>query len=163
MQAADEAVAEKFLTLLTGFFALLPDEMVSSGLYRRQVLVKINPGNNKYKDENGNRIFSNTKTEEMQGILYYGYLDNSQDTDDKFTDNLKGWKGDFLWSSSGVCLIPLTKVFRCRNVFGATSKGLYYYENETDEDVCLDYSNNYNRENRKKMRICVSFRGFCHQ
>ena len=72
MQAADEAVAEKFLTLLTGFFALLPDEMVSSGLYRRQVLVKINPGNNKYKDENGNRIFSNTKTEEMQGILYYG-------------------------------------------------------------------------------------------
>ena len=92
MQAADEAVAEKFLTLLTGFFALLPDEMVSSGLYRRQVLVKINPGNNKYKDENGNRIFSNTKTEEMQGILYYGYLDNSQDTDDKFTDNLKGWK-----------------------------------------------------------------------
>ena len=33
MQAADEAVAEKFLTLLTGFFALLPDEMVSSGLY----------------------------------------------------------------------------------------------------------------------------------
>ena len=30
-----------------------------------------------YKDENGNRIFSNTKTEEMQGILYYGYLDLS--------------------------------------------------------------------------------------
>ena len=56
MQAADAAVAEKFLTLLTGFFALLPDEMVSSGLYRRQVLVKINPGNNKYKDENGNLV-----------------------------------------------------------------------------------------------------------
>ncbi len=43
--------------------------------------------------------------------------------------------------------------------FGAISKGLYYYENETDEDVCLDYSNNYNREIGKKMRICVSFRG----
>ena len=118
MQAADEAVAEKFLTLLTGFFALLPDEMVSSGLYRRQVLVKINPGNNKYKDENGNRIFSNTKTEEMQGILYYGYLDNSQDTDDKFTDG----NGGFFMSSSGVCLIPLTKVFRCRNVLEQSPK-----------------------------------------
>lgn len=72
-------------------------------------------------------------------------------------------EGGFFMSSSGVCLIPLTKVFRCRNVFGATSKGLYYYENETDEDVCLDYSNNYNREIRKKMRVCLSFRGFCHQ
>lgn len=109
MQAADEAVAEKFLTLLTGFFALLPDEMVSSGLYRRQVLVKINPGNNKYKDENGNRIFSNTKTEEMQGILYYGYLDNSQDTDDKFTDNLKGWKWGIFMSSPGFVLYHLQR------------------------------------------------------
>ena len=131
MQAADEAVAEKFLTLLTGFFALLPDEMVSSGLYRRQVLVKINPGNNKYKDENGNRIFSNTKTEEMQGILYYGYLDNSQDTDDKFTDNLKGWKwGIFYEFFRGLSYttykgIPLPERFG--SPFGASATSDYAY------------------------------------
>ena len=142
MQAADEAVAEKFLTLLTGFFALLPDEMVSSGLYRRQVLVKINPGNNKYKDENGNRIFSNTKTEEMQWILYYGYLDNSQDTDDKFTDNLKGWKWGIFYEFFRGLSYTTYKGIPLPERFGAISKGLYYYENETDEDVCLDYSNN---------------------
>lgn len=36
------------------------------------------------------------RRKKCRGILYYGYLDNSQDTDDKFTDNLKGMKGDFL-------------------------------------------------------------------
>ena len=129
MQAADEAVAEKFLTLLTGFFALLPDEMVSSGLYRRQVLVKINPGANKYKDENGNKIFSNTKTEEMQGILYYGYLDNSQDTDDKFTDNLKGWKWGIFYEFFRGLSYTTYKGIPLPERFGVISKGLYYYEN----------------------------------
>ena len=41
--------------------------------------------------------------------------------------------------------------------FGAISKGLYYYENETDEDVCLDYSNNYNREIGKKCGFVSPF------
>ncbi len=157
MQAANETVAEKFLTLLSGFFDLLPDQMVNSNLYRRHVLVKINPGYNKYKDENGDRIFSNTKPEEMQGIIYYGYLDNDQDTDDKFTNNLKGWKWGIFYEFFRGLAFTTYKGIPLPERFGAISKGLYYSENETGEDVCLDYSNNYNREIGKKCGFVSPF------
>lgn len=93
----------------------------------------------------------------MQGILYYGYLDNSQDTDDKFTDNLKGWKWGIFYEFFRGLSYTTYKGIPLPERFGAISKGLYYYENETDEDVCLDYSNNYNREIGKKCGFVSPF------
>ena len=93
----------------------------------------------------------------MQGIRFYGYLDNSQDTDDKFTDNLKGWKWGIFYEFFRGLSYTTYKGIPLPERFGAISKGLYYYENETDEDVCLDYSNNYNREIGKKCGFVSPF------
>ena len=65
--------------------------------------------------------------------------------------------GDFFMSSSGGLSYTTYKGIPLPERFGAISKGLYYYENETDEDVCLDYSNNYNREIGKKCGFVSPF------
>lgn len=137
MQAAEEAVAEKFLSLLTQFFSLLPDDMVRGDLHKRHVLVKINPGYNKYKDEDGNIIFSNTHTEDQQGIIHYGYLNNEEDTDDKFVTNLVGWKRGICHEFFRGLAYTYYKNITLPERFGLVSKGLYYYENESGVDVCM--------------------------
>lgn len=134
IQAADEIVAEKFLELLTGFFSLLPDDMVSHGLHRRHVLVKINPGkNNRYKDAAGNTFFVNTYTEDQQGIIYYGYLNDEEDTDDKFISDLTGWKWNICYEFFGGLSYTPYKGIALPERFSAVSKKLYVSENAVED------------------------------
>lgn len=137
MQAADEVVAEKFLKLLTGFFSLLPDDLVGKGVHRRHVLVKINPGYRKYKDKEGNIYFSNTHTEDQQGIIHYGYLNNEEDTDDKFESNLTGWKWGICYEFFRALSYTRYKGIALPERFCAISKGLYISENDSGKDVCM--------------------------
>ena len=101
------------------------------------MLVKINPGYNKYKDEDGNIIFSNTHTEDQQGIIHYGYLNNEEDTDDKFVTNLVGWKRGICHEFFRGLAYTYYKNITLPERFGLVSKGLYYYENESGVDVCM--------------------------
>lgn len=137
MQAAEEMVAQKFLKLLTGFFSFLPDQIVSQGIHRRHVLVKINPGYNRYKDKEGNMFFSNTATEDQQGVIFYGYLNDKDDVDDKFASNLTGWKWGICYEFFRGLSYTTFKGIALPERFCIISKGLYAGENESGIDVCM--------------------------
>lgn len=140
MQAADEVTAEKFLRLLTRFFALLPDGIVQKGLHRRHILVKVNPGNNRFLDELRNSYWMNIYSEDMQAIVYYGYLSNNNDTDDKFLSHFQDWKWGITYSFLRGLASSVFKPVTLPKDFGTVSKGLYYDENKTAVDVCMKYS-----------------------
>ncbi len=140
MQAADEVTAEKFLSLLTRFFALFPDEVVQKGLHRRHVLVKVNPAANRYRDELQNDYWLNTYSEDMQAIVYYGYLSNNKDTDNKLVSRFQDWKWGIAYSFLRGLAFSGYKPVAFPGEFGAISKGLYFSENKTSVDICLKYN-----------------------
>lgn len=140
MQAADEATAEKFLQLLSRFFALFPDEVVGKGLHRRQVLVKVNPANTRYLNETMSFYWLNTYAEDIQGIVYYGYLKNNGDTDNKLVSHLADWKWGICYGFLRGLAFSSRKPVLFPPDFGGISKGLYYSENKSGKDVCMKYS-----------------------
>ena len=138
IQPAAEITAEKFLKLLTGFFALLPDEMVKANLYRRQILVKVNPGKNTYVNEKGERYFVNTHTGNQYGYLFYGYLANNTDlSGDKFDTELFGWKWNICYQFFRGFFSYGFKNFSAPETYGLVSKGYYAGEVPTAQR-CLN-------------------------
>lgn len=161
MQAADEKTAGKFLTLLTDFWELFPEDMVFHGLHKRQVLVKINPAANRYMDDSGTFYWLNTYTVDVQGVIYYGYLDNVTDTDDKFISRLQDWKWNICFQFiKGLVNYTKIKDAHLPEAFGQVSKGLYKSENKTEVDVCIKLNRTYLRYefNRPIGKKC----GFVH-
>lgn len=142
MQAADEASAERFLRILTEFYGLLPDNMPGSDTHRRHVLVKINPGINSYKDDEGNRYYVYCDTEDFQGIIHYGYLDNDEDSDNRLYSDVNGWKWSICYTYFGGLMYKSYGGYTYPTAYGQVSDGLYYTEPEPAED-CLDYRRVY--------------------
>lgn len=138
MQAADEGTAEKFLKILTGFYDLLPYDLAIRGLHKRHILVKINPSSNNIVSDSDKEYWGNTFYEDMQSVVYYGYLkDNADESGDKFDTNLTDWKRGITYQFFRGLAVDFYKGFPLSSKFGAISKGLYYYENRTDVDVAL--------------------------
>lgn len=160
-QAADDASGEIFLKLLKGFFALLPDDMVSSGIHRRHVLVKINPNPTRIKDEEGNPYFSCAHTEDQQGIIHYGYLMNDDDTDNTLHSNIDGWKWNICYQFfRGSVYIYYKPNANLPADFESVSEGLYFYDNETDQNQFYDrYSRIYDRQVAKECGFVHPFGG----
>lgn len=131
MQPGDEVTAERVLKLMKGIFGLLPEQMVRSSLHKRQVLVKVNPGANKYKDEAGNRFYCNTHTEDPQGILYYG------DVDDAAGMDLKEWKFSICYEFFRGLATTLYKGIPLPETFRSVSEGMYYSDNLPASGACF--------------------------
>lgn len=160
-QAADDASGERFLTLLQGFFSLLPDELVSSGIHRRHVLVKINPGPTRIADEEGTPYFSCTHTEDQQGIIHYGYLMNDEDTNNTLVSNVDGWKWNICYEFlRGREYTYFKKDAALPAEFEQVSEGLYYNDNETEDNVFYDpYTRVYDRSVAKECGFVHPFGG----
>lgn len=137
IQAATEETAVKYFSLLTKVYDLFPADIIKNGLFKRLVLVKINPGSNNYTNQNREPYFSNTYAENGQGTLYVGALKNNQDTDDKFETNLIGWKWGIVYQLfRGLATSPYKdKAIPAR--FANISKGLYYYETTSAEQISI--------------------------
>lgn len=135
MQAAEEATAEKFVKLLTKFFAMLPENLVKQGYYRRHILVKIMPPTYIYTDTEGNTYFCNTYGVNAwvygagSGVVYYGYLYNKEDnTGDKFDTNLDGWKWSMAYEFFKGLVDCIDKPVNVPDEFREISKDYYNYE-----------------------------------
>lgn len=144
MKALDEDRAEKFLTLLTGFYALLPVDMVRSDMHKRKVLVRINPGNNRYYDEEWNKFYTNTNTEDWQGIIHYGFLDFEIDPewpdflpDEVLETNLKGVLRSVCYEFFRGLADTRYKGIPLPDRFVDVSKGCYYLDGGVS-DPCID-------------------------
>ena len=137
MQAANEASAERFLTLFTHFYELLPAELVTHDLHRRHVLVKINPAENRYTDTDGNRIYAYSIRDGLeQGILHYGYLDSDTDTDNRLYSDIKGWKWTLAYEFFRGLMYKSHGGYTYPAAYGAISNGLYLFETAKD---CLNF------------------------
>lgn len=138
MQAADEETAEKFLKLLTRFYDSLPYELAIKGMHKRHILVKIIPAINNHITDSGKTYWYNNYAEDMQAVIYYGYLQNNSDNSgDKFDTNLNDWKWNISFQFFRGLSVTTYKKFPISLKFGTISKGLYYSENKTGIDVCL--------------------------
>ena len=137
IQAANEQTAEKFLKLLTGFYSLLPENLVRQDLHRRHLLVKVNPGKNTYTNEKGEAYFGNTYGE--SGIVFYGYLkDDTDETGDKLDTDLTGWKWGICYEFfKGVVSVRYKENIVFPEEYGLISKGFYAYEVEGTGNSCM--------------------------
>lgn len=156
--AADEEPAVMFLRLLSGFCSLLPQDMVSRGLHRRQVLVKVNPAPTAIKDEAGNSFMSCAHTEDQIGLILYGYLMNEEDDQNTLELDPVGWKWNICYNFFRGQIYVLYK----GNVgfptdFELISKGLYYYDNFTQPALRF-----YNGSRRVYNRPIAKECGFVH-
>lgn len=160
--AADDDTAEIFLKLLTGFYSLLPDDMVRHGLYRRQVLVMVNPAPTRIMDDEGNLYFSCAHTEDQIGIIVYGYLANNEDTENTLVLNPDGWK----WNICHFFFMGhISELYKddvgYPSDFGTISSGLYFYDNFTQPALMFYNSSSriYNREIAKECGFVHPFGG----
>ena len=135
--AAEES-AVKFLTLMTSFYDLLPQQLAVSSLNKRHVLSLINPADipdpkdelgflNHMHDEKGRSCgwYCSYWDFDEKSTVYYGYLDTPRDQKgDRFDTNLYDWKWSicfefFRGQGTDYKRFPLTEEF------GKISKGYY--------------------------------------
>ena len=160
---ADEASGERFLTLLKGFFSVLPDNKVPYlGIHRRYVLAKINPepGNGYHatlRDEDDNPIYSCSYTEEQQGVIIYGYLLNHEDTDNTLFSNVEAWKWNICYRYFlGSVYTFYKRDFVMPPAFILASAGLY---NQTTGENAFNVGGIYNHEVGKRCGFVHPFGG----
>lgn len=134
MQPGDEATSQKALELMKAIFSQFPEQMVQTMVHKRQVLVKVNPGANKYKDEVGKRFYCNTYTEDPQGVIYYG------DVNDAIAMDMTEWKFSICYDLFRGLATTSYKGIPLPEAFGAVSKGMYYSDNLPESGACFKSS-----------------------
>ncbi len=149
MKAADETPAEKFLSKLKAIYTLFPKELVKTNMYKRQVLVKVNPGKITRKDTDGNFFYTNAFAERNAGTIYFGDLDSSLES-----LNYGGWKESIIYSFLyGITYPRVTKdidmhgkkITYPRELI-LVSKLFYRNDNADAYYLCFDVSGNYKRD-----------------
>lgn len=145
--AASEESAEIFLKMLTGFYSVLPDELVSACLYRRQILVKVNPTRrNKIKDQSGKFYPTFSHTEDQKGIIVFGYMDKNEDEANNNTliDYPNDWKWEICYQFfRGQVYETQKKNVDFPNTFEPVSKGLYMYDFQAPPELAIYVRGSY--------------------
>jgi len=139
MQAADEVPAYKLLNMLKTIYSLFPDAVVTTNMYKRHVLVKVNPGDNKTYDNQGNLFYNNIYTDPaMNGTIYFGDLDATI-----ATPNYKGWIIAATYNFLFGITYPNYKNVTFPKEFGAISDGFYRNDTEDSYYLCFESDGKY--------------------
>ena len=77
MQLPDENAALSLLKTMKSLYEIMPEKVIESTMYKRQVLVKVNPAANRSYNTDNEKYYMNYYSEDMIGVLYYGDLDET--------------------------------------------------------------------------------------